>query len=56
VLPQVHKTFVRSENNPHIAEPVGEVRPIVFKLFFLSEHIEVEVGISHLIYKICMYI
>jgi hypothetical protein len=44
-----------SENDPQIAELVGEVRPIVFKLFFLSKHVEVEVGLSHLIYKICKY-
>jgi hypothetical protein len=43
------------ENDSQIAEPVGEVRPIVFKLLFLSKHVEVEVGLSHLIYKICKY-
>src|SRR3954463_15758733 len=43
------------ENDSQIAEPVGEVRPIVFKLFFLSKNVEVEVGLSHVIYNICKY-
>ena len=44
-----------SENDSQIAEPVGEVRPIVSKLFFLSKNVEVEVGLSNLIYKIFKY-
>jgi hypothetical protein len=43
------------ENDSQIAELVGEVRPIVLKLFFLSKNVEVEVGLSHLIYNICKY-
>ena len=44
-----------SENDFQIAEPVGEVRPIVSKLFFLSKNVEVEVGLGHVIYSICKY-
>jgi hypothetical protein len=44
-----------SENDPLIAEPVCEVRLIVFKLLFLSKHVKVEVGFSHLIYTIGKY-
>ena len=44
-----------SENDSQIAEPVGEVRPIVLNLLFLSKNVEVEVGLGHVIYNICKY-
>ncbi len=43
------------ENDSQIAELVGEVRPIVSKLFFLSKNVVVEVGLGHVIYSMCKY-